>query len=219
MNRRLVMTLILLTLAFIGVVNIVGAQAQSGGQFCVRAFEDRNGNSAYDAGEPLLTRGLSAQLMDARGVVVATGLLEDSPTAAQGVICFTGLTFGQYSLQVTSADYTAQEMMLAAAISEGQLPTVFDFAAQRINLPTTSTSSTTVSADQERIVLLERLTLAALGALAVIVIMLVIGLIVYLLAFRGRTAQTVPDIYQSPRVTTGSNPVVRASDTGEFTKM
>jgi hypothetical protein len=58
------------------------AAAQTGGQFCVRAFEDRNGSGARDGGEPLLTRGLAVNLLNAEGVTVASGLLESSPTAA-----------------------------------------------------------------------------------------------------------------------------------------
>ena len=61
-----------------------GVSAQTGGQFCVRSFEDRNGNSTLDPGEPLLTSGISANLLNAESVIVASALLADSPTAAPG---------------------------------------------------------------------------------------------------------------------------------------
>jgi hypothetical protein len=77
-------TLILVVL--LGTLRIVSAQ--SGGQICVRAFEDSNGSGSFDAGEPLLTGGISVSLLDQSGTTVASGLLDESPTAAQGVICY-----------------------------------------------------------------------------------------------------------------------------------
>jgi hypothetical protein len=53
MNIQRMATVILL---LVGGSSPVLAQAQSGGQFCVRAFEDRNGNQQHDGGEPFLTR-------------------------------------------------------------------------------------------------------------------------------------------------------------------
>src|SRR6185369_17943230 len=98
--RRLIC---ILTLVFALSGTAVAAQ-QTGGQLCVRSFEDRNGNGKLDAGEPLLTRGVSINLLDAGGITVASALLDTSPTAAQGVVCFQFLASGQYSVEVTSAD-------------------------------------------------------------------------------------------------------------------
>lgn len=85
------MRLILFILVISLFVSGIAAAQQAGGQFCVRAFEDRNGNGLHelDGSEPFLTRGVSAQLLDINNVVVATSLLDNSPTAINGVICFT----------------------------------------------------------------------------------------------------------------------------------
>src|SRR5262245_7793624 len=108
------------------------AMAQTGGQFCLRAYEDRNGNSQFDSGEPFITRGVSADLLNGENVVVASALMDDSPNAAQGVICFQFLTPGQYSLTVTSADFTATTPdTFTASIGDGTLPTVVEYGAQR----------------------------------------------------------------------------------------
>lgn len=200
-------------------MSTIGHAQAEGGQFCVRAFDDRNGSGTYDGGEPFLTRGVSAQLLDDGGVVVASALLENSPTAANGVICFTGLAYGQYQLEVTSADFNATTpTTMTASIVEGQLPTVFDFGAQRIAAEIPAASSV-VTPEAARSLLLERALIALAAAAAVLVVMALLGFIVYLLAFRGKAQKTIPEHYMSPRVTTGSHPAVRSSDTGEYPRI
>lgn len=193
-------------------------EAQTGGQFCVRAFEDRNGNGQIDGGEPFLTRGISAQLQDASGVVVASALLDNSPTATQGVICFTGLAYSQYTIVVTSSDYTATTPnTMQVAIKSGELPTVFDFGAQHVTVAENTTPTTAAGADRNA--LLERLVIAALGALAVGAIMIVLGGIVYVLAFRGSRQQMAPEPYVGSRTSTGPYPAVKHTDSGEYPKV
>lgn len=190
--------------------------AQTGGQFCVRAFEDRNANGTLDPGEPFLTRGVSAQLMDASGVIVSSALLDNSPTATQGVICFTGLSFGQYSMIVTSADFQATTPnQMTVAISPGQLPTVLDFGAQRITAQATGAPVTEAAIDREA--LIERALVAALGAAVVIVFMAALGTLIYLLFFRGRLKRAAAEAaFLKRQSTTGSFPVVQPGDTGEY---
>lgn len=191
------------------------AAAQTGGQFCVRAFEDRNKNGVLDPGEPFLTKGVSAQLMDSSGVIVSSALLDNSPTATQGVICFTGLTFGQYSMMVTSAEFDATTPnQMTVSISAGQLPTVLDFGAQRVTAEVT-TVSTTEAIDQNT--LLERALIAGLGALGVILAMTVLGGLIYLIFFRGRLKRAAAEAaFLKRQSTTGSFPVVQSGDTGEY---
>ncbi len=206
---------------FLAGVPLVRAQTESDGQFCVRAFEDRNGNQQLDGGEPFMTRGVAAQLLDAGGVVVATAMIDDSPTAAQGVICFAGLAYGQYTILLTSPDYarTTSDSM-TASINPGDLPTVFVYGAQHVAAPAPdSAASQPILTPGEQTALLERVILAAGAALIVLVIMLALGVVIYFVAFRSRLQHAVPDVYMSPRVTTGSHPAVRASDSGEHPKM
>src|SRR5690606_15345659 len=104
------------------------------GQFCVRSYEDRNANQTRDQGEPLLVAGIGADLLDESGIVVASALLADSPTAAQGIICFQFLPPGQYTIQVTSAEYraTTPETMTVTLVG-GELPAVLEFGAQSVS--------------------------------------------------------------------------------------
>ncbi|MBZ0279084.1 MAG: hypothetical protein K8I60_23260, partial [Anaerolineae bacterium] len=109
--------------------------AQSGGQLCVRAFEDRSGNGTLDAGEPLLTRGISVNLLDASNVTVASALMDESPTSAQGVICFQGLPGGQYTVAITSAEYTATTPdLITTTIAADGLPTVVEYGGRLANV-------------------------------------------------------------------------------------
>src|SRR5690606_17480736 len=200
--KRILLLLILAALAG------GAAHAQTGGQFCVRAFVDRNANGVFDSGEPLLTSGVSADLLNAENIIVASALLSESPTAAQGVICFQFLAPGQYSLIITSADYVpTTPNTVTASITEGTLPTVVEFGGQRLVLePAASATQAgdvvgnlTALANLDRDTL-PRIVLSALGSLVVIAGMVVLGAIIYLLVLR-RPAQ--PAYYPSRPPTTG----------------
>jgi hypothetical protein len=205
MRRVLIILIIVLALSSI-------TKAQTGGQFCLRAYEDRNENSQFDSGEPFITRGVSANLLNAENIVVASALMDDSPNAAQGVICFQFLTPGQYSLTVTSADFSPITAdTFTASIGEGTLPTVVEYGAQRAAvepLPTPANREF-IPADQRDI--LQRIVLSALGALLVVAGMVVLGVFIYLIAFRNRPAPG-----RTPA--TGSIPAVKITDTAEIKK-
>ncbi|MGV2435123.1 MAG UNVERIFIED_CONTAM: hypothetical protein LVT10_09825 [Anaerolineae bacterium] len=72
--------------------------AQTGGQFCVRSFEDRNANALIDADESVLTRGVAVELLNQYNIVIASALLDNSPNSTDGIICFQQLPRGQYSV-------------------------------------------------------------------------------------------------------------------------
>jgi len=197
-------------------IAIAGAAVaqQSGGQLCVRSFEDRNGSGTLDAGEPLLTRGVSINLLDAGGITIASALLDDSPTAAQGVVCFQFLAAGQYSVVVTSADFTATTpATVTTTISEGGLPTVVEFGGQRAGVPTVlpggAGATSTVPLEENQ---LARILISALAAMVVVAGMVFLGLLVYGVAFRGRRPPAAAGL--DPR-TTGSTPAVPLRDTSE----
>lgn len=187
------------------------ASAQTGGQFCVRAFEDRNANQALDPGEPLLTRDVAAALLDADGVVIASALMDDSPTAAQGVICFQFLPPGQYSLQITSALYTPTTPdTVTASIGVGTLPTVVEYGARRADAlapapPRAAGAGFTLPASE-----VVRAGVALLGALVVMGAAGALGVLIYLLVVRPRpTAAAVP-ARRPPTTGSGSMPPVGA---------
>jgi hypothetical protein len=108
------------------------ASAQSGGQICVRAFEDRNGSGSLDSGEPLLIGGISVSLLDQSGTTVASGLLDESPTAAQGVICFQSLPAGQYSVVITSSYVATTPETININLADDSLPTVVEYGGQLV---------------------------------------------------------------------------------------
>ena len=202
------------TLCFIILLAVISgaAAAQTGGQFCVRSFEDRNGNGTLDGGEPLLSRGVSAELQNADGVIVASALLAESPNAAQGVICFQFLAPGSYSMIVTSADYTATTpTTFEATISQGSIPTLVTFGGQRVSAAPADTATDAagdgaLALDED---FLQRIVLSLLGALVVMAGMIVLGILIYMVAFRERRQDYVPQ--RAP--TTGSVPPVPPEET------
>ena len=199
--RRLILFLLLL------VMTSGAALAQSGGQLWVRAFEDRNGNGVREANEPLLTRGVSVNLLNAEGVIIATGLLDNSPNASQGLVGFQMLPPGQYSVVVTSADYTptAGETFVAEVSASG-VPPVLEYGGQAAAAP--ETASTAVPTTDTT-----RLVIAGAGAAAVILVMVILGFLVYMLTLRRRmNAAKAADA----RLTTGSMRAVRTGETGQF---
>lgn len=165
--------------------------AQGGdGQFCVRSFDDRNANQTRDQGELLLTSGIGADLIDESGVVVASALLADSPTAAQGVICFQFLPPGQYTIQVTSAEYqaTTPDTMTVTLIG-GELPAVLEFGAQSVAALVASGPEMLPETGPDW----QRIITASVGAIVALLVMQILGLLIYTLAFRGHKKQVVVD--------------------------
>jgi hypothetical protein len=206
--RRLIC---ILTLAF--AIGGTAAAQQTGGQLCVISFEDRNGNGSLDPNEPRLTRGISVSLLDAGGITVASALLDTAPTASQGVVCFQFLAAGQYTAEVTSADFTATSpSTFTTAVEEAGSPAVFYFGGQRAGAATIapSGSGAATQTDENQLV---RLIISIVGTIIVVAGMVFLGIIVYALAFRGRrpTAQAALD----PRTTTGSMRAVDTRDTSE----
>ncbi len=157
--------------------------AQGDGQFCVRSFDDRNANQVRDQGETLLVNGIGADLLDESGIVVASALLADSPTAAQGVICFQFLPPGQYTIQVTSAEYhaTTPDAMTVTLVG-GELPSVLEFGAQSVNAIVDLQPESLPDAGPDW----PRIITAAIGAVVALLVMQVFGFIVYLIRFRRR---------------------------------
>jgi hypothetical protein len=151
-------------------------------------------------------------LQNSEGIVIASALLDDSPLAASGVVCFQFLPAGQYTVSVTSADYTATTQdSITTNVSESGVPPVLDFGARLAAVPTAvpapSTNIEGVELDQAELV---RIIISALAALAVVAGMIVLGLLIWLLALRNR--QPAPARLMT---TTGSVPVVNVSDTGK----
>ncbi len=182
------------------------ALAQNGGQFWVQAFEDRNGNGTRDAGEPFLTRGVSVDLLNADGVIMASGTLDDAPFANQGFIGFLYLAPGSYVAVITSPDLTpTSETRVPVTITAGASPVTVPFGAQRATAETAPASTSAGSLLNSETA---RIALAGFGALLVIGVMAAIGLLIYAQVLRRRAPKPI-------RQTTEHLRAVRVDDTGE----
>jgi len=202
----------------------ISAAAQTGGQFCVRSFQDLNGNGVLDAEtEPLLTRGVGLELLDEENVVIASALLERSPNAADGVVCFQNLVDGTYSVMLSSADYNATTSRLVSReVSSTGLPVVIEFGAQRATggeaAPAPSTSAGRTPEQMQSMVL--RLSLSTVGTVLIVLIMLIIGVFIYVLRGRGNNSGPGPVTYRPDSVRQletepyAAPPAPAAADTG-----
>jgi len=190
--------------------------AQASGQFCVRGFEDRNANGQIDAGEPVLTRGMGANLLNAQGIVIQTALIDNSPTSAQGVICFQNLPNGQYTMEITSAEYTPTTLdNLTVNITDdpATLTTVFEYGGQRVASPIIVAEETTESGELSD-AMIERIAVSLLGAMVAMAGAALIGMIYFVVIARGRHRRAAA--YYDQRRTTGSMRPVQPHDTGEW---
>lgn len=222
MTTRAKLTITTLLVALLALAGMT-VSAQNDGQFCARAYEDRNGNGTRDAGEPFLTRGIGATLQDSQGVVVATAILDNSPTAGQGVICFQNLAYRQYTLTITSAEFDATTSdTLITELVRGETPPVLEYGGQRADMAVVAPVEVEEPLDQDELV--ERVIVAAVGSAAAMLFTALFGVLLYLLLLRPRrrTAPTMTPpndaryMRPDPRQTTGSMPPVDpARDTSE----
>jgi hypothetical protein len=215
MTRRL--SLVLLIISLLGAA-LVQAQT-SGGQICIRAFEDRNGNGQDDTNEPRIQRRLSATLADADGIIIDSAFMEDSLNAAAGTLCFQRLAAGQYTLRVVSAEYTfTTETEFITAITDTGIQT-FPVGGQLVVIaaPTVDGNGDLQLSSAEQQGLMTRLIFAGIGAAIVIGAMAVVGAILYLLFVRrpARPAKYATGSYpaaQAPSSTGSMPPVILPMD-------
>jgi hypothetical protein len=219
MSRKLIAALLSLVLA-----GMSFAQT-GGGQLCVRAYEDRNGNAMQDANEPPITRGISASLGDAQGVIIETAMMENSPNASGGTVCFQRLVAGQYTVRVTSADYNATTPSeFVTAVSDTGVPQVFPFGGQVIPLevvPETDASGDLNLSAAEQQAFLAKAVFAGIGAVVIMGAMAVVGALIYFFVLRTSPSTKATGQYAAVRAT-GSHPAVQgqylAPETG-YAKM
>ena len=117
----------------LGLVASPAAAQDDGGQFCVRSYEDTNANGIFDTeSERLITRGVSVELLEASGVVISSALLDQSPNASLGLICFYNLSSGEYTVLMSSADYVATTQRLVTESVDSTAPTIIEFGGRRV---------------------------------------------------------------------------------------
>jgi hypothetical protein len=196
------------------------AQATNNAQACVRLYEDRGRSGTLDAGEPFITKDVGVNLANDLGVIIRTALVDDSAQASSGLVCFTQLEAGQYTISVASAAYSATtDSVFVTAVGESAVPLVFDVGMERIttSLPTPQTTTGTLSPAQTRNTL-ERVFVAGIGSLFAVVVFAAIGALLYVLILRPRVRAAKPAYAPYPyarpdtgvysRPPTGSTPPV-----------
>lgn len=192
MTRKLLITVVFLLL----LASLSSAQSSSG-QLCIRAFEDRNANGSQDANEPPIVRGVSATLANATGLIIDSALMENSSTASSGTLCFQRLEAGQYTMRVSSADYTPTTPTdFTAAVSDSGIPQVLSYGGQLIPnaMPVTEGEISPEARLQSTLV---RSVFAGLGALLIMGAMTVLGALIYFFVLRNRQSPTATGVYQA----------------------
>lgn len=161
------------------------AQGQARGQICIRAFADENVNGLRNAAEAPITRGIAASLLNEASVTIRTGLLDESPFAADGLLCFGDLLAGRYQVIISGSAYVATGAMSAEMMLEpGEPPPVFDFGARplaALPVPATLHSLDALDADSARTLLM---ILGGLGLTVVVLSLLGCLLVLYVLRRR-----------------------------------
>ena len=161
------------------------ARAQDTGQICVQVFEDRDADGLRAADEGAIAQGIGASLRNAAGVTIDSELLEGSPFARDGLICFNHLLAGDYSLMLTSAEYAATTAAtFAAAVNPGAAPAVVEFGARPLRAaPASGAGGPGFAIDPAA---LDAMLRGLAGSLVAVVVMSVTGLLIYLSVFRRR---------------------------------
>jgi hypothetical protein len=198
------------------------AQAQNNAQACVRLYEDRGRSGTLDAGEPFITKDVGVNLANDQGIIIKTALVDDSPQASSGLVCFTQLEAGQYTVSVASAAYSpTTDSVFVTAVGESAVPLVFDVGMERIttSLPTPEGGTGVLTPSQARNAL-ERVFVAGIGSLFAVVVFAAIGAVLYVTILRPRvraakaTPSYAPYSYARPdtgvytRPPTGTTPPV-----------
>lgn len=208
MTRKLLITVVSLLLF----ASISSAQSSSG-QLCIRAFEDRNANGSQDANEPPIVRGVSATLSNATGLIVDSALMENSSTASSGTLCFQRLEAGQYTMRVSSADYTPTTPSdFTAAVSDSGIPQVLSYGGQFIPVEMPINEGEISQEDRLQSSLI-RSVFAGLGALLIMGAMTVLGALIYFFVLRNRQSPTATGVYQAVPPT---GQYATVPDTGQY---
>ena len=178
---RLVRWLVQASLAFVLIITV----AQDTGQICLLAFVDRDEDGRRTESEAPLTRGVVASLLDERGVTIRSRLLEDSPYAAEGLLCFEELLAGKYGVIASSSEYNATTSTAAeATVRPGAPPARIDFGAKPLTAEILPGVLTGLAALGDNAV---QSLLVAGGAFAALTIMLsMLGTLIFALIMRRR---------------------------------
>ncbi len=192
-----------LALAALGI-----SSAQDTGQICVLSFEDRNGNRNFDENEPPITQGIGVNLQGALDITVETRLLEVSPRAVMGLVCFEDVAAGEYRVMLTSAQYEATtDTFFDAVVVPGSAPVRFDFGVRPRPVVVEAAVKTPGQLSDEQLQALQGIGIGLIGFLLISLIMLLIGWLIYWLVFRRRLKRIRAQQAQKPPSPSKSAPL------------
>ena len=173
--------------------------AQDTGQICVVSFEDRNGNHNFDENEPPITQGIGVNLQGALGITVETRLLEVSPKAVMGLVCFDDIAAGEYRVMLTSAQYEATtDTFFNAVVVPGSAPVRFDFGVRPRPVVVEGAVKTPGQLSDEQLQALQGIGISLIACLLISLIMLLIGWLIYWFVFRRRLKRIRAQMLQRP---------------------
>lgn len=189
--RGAVGILLLICLPLVMVTHLL---AQETGQVCVRSFEDRDGDGLRDPDERTIARGVSAGLRNRAGVTIASRLLEDSPFAADGLLCFDRVLAGDYQIALRSAEFSnTTSAVFEASVSPGEAPALVEFGLQPLQMAEASGASRTVI----DAALVDAVLRGLAGGLILITLMSLIGLLLYFAFFLRRLTRVRAKPYRA----------------------
>lgn len=181
------MRIALLLFILIFIPFTVSAFAQTdGGQFWVQFFEDLDGDGVRADDESPVVRGAVVQLLDSERVVIESALLDTASNAARGLVAFQYLTAGDYTLQISAAEWVATTPTeFTRAIAPDQPPTVVEVGLQRLPI-TAQPASRFTEAEWTQRSSRARLAIAGVGAALAAGGMIALGGFIAAFAFRPR---------------------------------
>lgn len=160
--------------------------AQETGQVCAQSFDDRDGDGLRDPDERAIAHGVSAGLQNLAGVTIASRLQEDSPFAADGLLCFDDLPAGDYQITLRSAEFTmTTAAVFSASVSPGSAPALVEFGLQPLQVAEPRPGAARLKIDDA---LVEAVLRALVGGAVAVAILSVIGLLTFLAIFRRRSS-------------------------------
>lgn len=105
--------------------------AQETGQVCVQSFVDQDADGRRAADETAIGHGIVAGLENTAGVTIASLLLEDSPYAAEGLLCFDALPAGDYRITLRSVEFAdTAGASFPASVEPGAAPMLVEYGVQ-----------------------------------------------------------------------------------------
>ena len=173
--------------------------AQDTGQVCAQSFEDRDADGLRDPDERAVAYGVGANLQNAAGVTIASLLLEDSPFAGDGLLCFDQLLAGDYQIILRSAEFSnTTSASFSASVNPGAAPALVEFGLRSPQVAESGRGANRIAIDAAAVAAVLR---ALIGSLLVILVMSVIGLLIYIVVFRRRLKRAAALPYPAPAVT------------------